>query len=339
MGTLLNISDRIVPELANDNGLTAGLTYLIANGGLKFNYRLQCSLFICNEINDKYDKIGFEDKTSGLLNRYFENHTPSDVNVNVNSGSDKLTFSVLSMSSIKELDPEPPDIISWIIGSISGTIFLLVIWCIVYYFDVIKREIDKRKTIFIRNPMVITIGIGFYKENPNADDIRNIGGRLKNLDGIRVDLKNVVNLFGNDTLRYEIYPQRYYAENINNYKAYWNEQELIDFLKMKADDLETNLHFQDKTSSKRYDGLLVIISCHGLERCILTSDYKKIETAAIHRIFSGKKPLSRTIPRLFLFDCCSGTGDRDTDWRAQSYDEDDEEISSSEDDDKKGIKI
>ena len=335
---LLDINGRIVSELANDNELDSLLTYFIGNEGLRFHSRLECSLFICNEISDKYDKKKFENKTALLLNGYFRENIPSEVDVNANSESDEIKFSVLSMGSVKDLDTHPPDFTSVIIGSVAGTIILLILWCIVYYYDVIKREIDKRKTIFIRNPMVIAIAIGYYKKDPTRDDIRNIGGRLKNLHGIRVDIEKVIKLFGKDKLKYDIHPSKYYEENVDNYKAYWDEDELIDFLKAKSDKLESNLYTHMNDKKNQYDGLMVIISCHGLKGCILTSDYQKIDKAAIHRIFSAKKPLSRKIPRIFLFDCCSGSGERDTDWRAQSNDGDEDEISSSEDDYEKGIK-
>ena len=339
--TLSNISDRFVEELAGDNSISSLLTYFSDNGGLKFNSRLECSFFICNQISSKYDKSRFEQKTSDLLNGYFKDNNPSS-DLDVNSESDELlSFSVVSMSPIKELYPEPPEIpFSWIIGSIASTIFILILWAIVYYFDVIKKEIDRRRTIFIRNPMVIPIAIGFYKKDPTADDIKSIGGKLNDLDGVRLDLKNAINLFGKDTLQYDIYPKIYQDQHVGNFKAYWDEQELIDFMKQKSEDLENNLVRFEETSTNRYDGLLVIISCHGLEGCILTSDYQKIEKLAIHRIFTGKKPLCRKIPRIFLFDCCSESGERDCDWRGHVSDE---EISSSEEEeeekyDGKGIK-
>ena len=35
----------------------------------------------------------------------------------------------------------------------------------------------------------------------------------------------------------------------------------------------------------------------------------------MHRMFSGKKPMSREIPRFFVFDCCAGDNERDTESR------------------------
>ena len=55
----------------------------------------------------------------------------------------------------------------------------------------------------------------------------------------------------------------------------------------------------------------MIISCHGLKNRIITSDYEKIEKLAIHRIFSINHKLNRTIPRIFVYDCCDGMEQRD----------------------------
>eukprot|EP01084_Bolivina_argentea_P097942 176051_1 len=62
---------------------------------------------------------------------------------------------------------------------------------------------------------------------------------------------------------------------------------------------------------EEYDGLVVIVSGHGTERSILTSDYRVFSKLAIHRIFSNNHPKTREIPRLFIFDCCSGSGQQE----------------------------
>ena len=74
-----------------------------------------------------------------------------------------------------------------------------------------------------------------------------------------------------------------------------------------------------------YDGLIVIISSHGIKDRIVSSDYGEISTTALHRIFSDDYPKSRTIPRLFIYDCCDGSAQRDTDWRATDDGSDSEE--------------
>ena len=123
-------------------------------------------------------------------------------------------------------------------------------------------------------------------------------------------------------LNYTVHPN-YSKCNVNNYKAYWTQDEFMQFLRKIADDLERNVVQYDKHGTithneEGYDGLVMLISCHGIQDYIITSDYKKISKEAIHRTFSAKKPSCRKIPRIFIFDCCSGDQDRDADWRAVS---------------------
>ena len=68
-------------------------------------------------------------------------------------------------------------------------------------------------------------------------------------------------------------------------------------LQKQANELEYNLS-NEHVQENKYDGLMVIISCHGIKGYIVSSNYKKISKEAIHRIFSGKKPMSREIPRI-----------------------------------------
>ena len=152
---------------------------------------------------------------------------------------------------------------------------------------------------------------------------------MTDLDGIRVDIDKIIEVFGRNKLNYTIYPN-YYDQNGNNHKAYWTENELVQFLKEKAEKLSNNLEMNELDSLNRYDALLVIISCHGMERYVLTSDHKKVSKIAIHRIFSGQYPLSRKIPRCFVFDCCSGSGQREADWRGKGHKDNSEEESESD---------
>ena len=164
--------------------------------------------------------------------------------------------------------------------------------------------------------MVITIAIGFYDETPSATDFN---GSLADLDGVRQDIANVIDTFGKARLRYDIFPECYAKQDDDTYTAYWKEKELFKFLKQKARDLEENLETADREN--KYDGLVVILSCHGLDGKCISSDYKFISKAAIHRIFSANKPKSRTIPRVFIFDCCSGNYSRESDSR-YAYEQD-----------------
>ena len=162
------------------------------------------------------------------------------------------------------------------------------------------------KTMHINKPMTIVIGIGEYEEYPFSPEIH---GVVENLPSIRIDIRNILRLF-KDKLGYNIFPN-YKYEHENSFRLNWTQDELIEFLKEKSIELENNLR-QDNSFDK-FDGLIVMLSCHGIDNhYILTSDYKKISKTAIHRIFSAKKPLSRKIPRIFVFDCCSGRNDRNS---------------------------
>jgi len=58
-----------------------------------------------------------------------------------------------------------------------------------------------------------------------------------------------------------------------------------------------------------YDGLILIISCHGVPGYLCMSDYQLYSKLAIHRTFSFFANC-RTIPRFVLFDCCSGSNSK-----------------------------
>ena len=60
-----------------------------------------------------------------------------------------------------------------------------------------------------------------------------------------------------------------------------------------------------------YDGLIVCISGHGIKEHIITSNYKAIEKTVIHRLISTNHPEIREIPRIFIFDACGGSGNRE----------------------------
>ena len=103
--------------------------------------------------------------------------------------------------------------------------------------------------------MVIPIAIGFYDKNAKNKEIN---GYLKDLDGVRIDIHNAMQLFGPDQLNYDLFPKFYYQQDINTYTAFWTENKLVQFLKDKAKDFEANLeqyNVNDK-SGNRYDGLL-----------------------------------------------------------------------------------
>eukprot|EP01083_Nonionella_stella_P275409 935266_1 len=153
-----------------------------------------------------------------------------------------------------------------------------------------KRKRNKEAlTTYIQNAMVIFIGIAEYEYEPSHPEV---DGYCANLDGIDVDEQNVNHFFGT-TLNYNIVSKHVQT------KCAWKLEELRNFLEENAEELHSNV-------GTIYDGLVVILSSHGIKDYVVTSDYKKIAKTEIHRIFTVNKPQNRTIPRVFLFDCCDG---------------------------------
>eukprot|EP01083_Nonionella_stella_P246628 856002_1 len=195
---------------------------------------------------------------------------------------------------IQEIIPEITTIVKglfevwqWILIVIAAALLVLVIaYCLYKY-------CRKRKWMEVRNPFIIPIAIGRYDENPENPEFE---GYLSNLDGIDHDIRNTVELFAG-IYNYDVFPN--YRESI---QQEWTRRQILNLLYGKAEYLANNIPY--------YDGLVVIISSHGLNDAVLTSDYKTIKKSDIHRIFSKAKDENtaiRDIPRLFVFDCCDGS--------------------------------
>ncbi len=270
-----------------------------------------------------------------LLHYYPLNESPKDcinddIVYDVWSGNNAKLTTTTEVVCVSANGNDSPDL-SIIILSIIISIIAIIIFVIIVMIKCMNNRRNKRKTITIKNPMVIVIGIGNY--NVDNIDINNMDERLQDITfsdlDVHVDLQRLIELFGH--LKYAVFPDynyNYNAVTIDqtgdsprneemltvglNYKSHtklkWTENELIDFLKDKAKDLEDNIKLNHESS---YDGLIVIISCHGLKNHIITSDYQMIEKLAIHRIFSINHKLNRTIPRIFIYDCCDGMDRRD----------------------------
>ena len=215
--------------------------------------------------------------------------------------------------------------IEMIIGIACGILCLFIICC--YYYkknrdkklQLIKEKIRRREaklqrekdTICVKNPLVVALAVGNYHNNQILKDLE---------VGIDIEsLKIFCNRFN--------YDMHHVTLNQTNPKLYWKRSETLCFLKKEAK------HFNDNVDS--YDGLIVVLSGHGIENYILSSDSEyqenewtnKIKKKSIHRMFSDKYPAVRDVPRIFIFDSCDGNADYDTDWRVLG---DDEQESSSE---------
>merc|ERR1712113_1362229 len=88
-------------------------------------------------------------------------------------------------------------------------------------------------------------------------------------------------------------------------KLKWTKSELMQYLMNNVADEMIGVD-----GKLKYDGLIVCISCHGDTDCIVTSDGELISRTDVHRSVSVKHHQIREVPRIFLFDACSGTGNR-----------------------------
>eukprot|EP01084_Bolivina_argentea_P261194 441295_1 len=200
-------------------------------------------------------------------------------------------------------------------GSIIGFIMAVLLclgclgWFICYYKYIKPKKMREKQTMKIKNACVILICIGEYDNDVSKPEI---DGHLNDLDN-QQDGENMVKLF-HHKLQYDIFPQ-YDSDSDGRiyFEPNWKVNDLQTFLEERANYLEENIN-----NGKSYDGLIVVISCHGVNKYICTSDYKKFSKETINRIFSWKHPLTRSIPRFFLYDCCSGS-------YIQEFDQEDDE--------------
>eukprot|EP01083_Nonionella_stella_P243872 849367_1 len=186
---------------------------------------------------------------------------------------------------------------------------IIVVILLVYYYNYLRYN----KRIEIKNPMIITVAIGIYDPDPPNPEV--INGGLSDLYGIDKDVRNLFGLF-RDQMHYTFFPNH----DLSTIKMQWSKEEIMNLLHEKAIELSQNLNI--------FHGLVVIMSGHGMDECILTSDYKMIDKKHIHRLFSIHKDViqCRSIPRLFIFDCYSdrsyideeeekGKGNNDVDYK------------------------
>eukprot|EP01084_Bolivina_argentea_P052815 96981_1 len=180
-----------------------------------------------------------------------------------------------------------------LIGIVAG--FVVISLALVTYYCVAYRKQNLSNGEYIKNALVAIIGIGDY-DHINVENSDIADGYLADIP-VNIDIDNLKMLFGS-LLNYTVIP--------TEFKSYWTEQEVIDFL---TTDIGAELF--DTNNSLKYDGLVICVSCHGIENKIITSDYRTIEKSVIHRIISINHPLVREIPRIVIFDSCEGSAQRE----------------------------
>eukprot|EP01084_Bolivina_argentea_P270183 459365_1 len=133
----------------------------------------------------------------------------------------------------------------WLIIFSTICIISIIIICVIRNWKKRKAQLEEL-TMYIRNPLVLAFCIGVYEKNP---DNPQIDGYFEDLEGIDIDIKNIIALFAN-TLNYKVVP----SYDINKFiKQEWKLQEIKDLLDKYSNYLEKNIDV--------YDGLVVIVSC------------------------------------------------------------------------------
>jgi len=109
---------------------------------------------------------------------------------------------------------------------------------------------------------------------------------------IKQDYSNLCSFF--EYLNFTMFRTRYARGN----PFVWTEKDLTQLL---LKDIGRAL-FDDDSASRgiAYDGLVVCISAHGSDGCLVTSDNKAIELEVIHQAVSQYHPSIRDIPRIFV---------------------------------------
>eukprot|EP01084_Bolivina_argentea_P259599 438073_1 len=179
-----------------------------------------------------------------------------------------------------------------------AAMIVLTVFMVVLIGFFIYKYYHKQKAMILQNPLIVSLAIGVYDEEPSEPEI---DGYLADLNGIEVDIKNIASMF-KEGLNYTLCPDYNQQKGI---KQYWTKQEIIDLLKEQSLNLVNNQNV--------YDSLVVMMSAHGIDDCILSSDYKKIPKHDIHRLFTASNEeavQNRNIPRIYIFDSCDGDQDR-----------------------------
>ena len=174
---------------------------------------------------------------------------------------------------------------------VAAAVICCLVWAALLCISQIKLRRQWASAMQMKNGLIVSIAIGEYMAQPENAEIT---GFLNNLP-VQSDVENLNNFA--DFLNYQFL-------TVDN-KYSWTKDEVMNFLENDVCD-----QFFDDDGNVRFDGLIVSISSHGIDGCILSSDYKKVDRTRIHRCISEKYPELREIPRIFLFDACDGTRDR-----------------------------
>ena len=152
------------------------------------------------------------------------------------------------------------------------------------------------KNYSIVDPMIIMIGIGKYDSDV-----------MPSLNGVSIDYTRMMNVFNNkfgyafcykNSDNETIYLNKS-IENKNklkdNFKLYWIDEEIDDFLEYCSQIFIKNKH----------DSLFIIISSHGESEVILTSDGEEYSHGMFQAYFMASE--FSNVPKVIFFDACRGS--------------------------------
>ena len=88
----------------------------------------------------------------------------------------------------------------WLLGLVMAALMMFLGASLCAYRKYRRRQ--RRKHVIVRNPMVIVLGQAFYDPKPKSKEYK---GYLRDLDGIDVDVRNLVTFFR--ALNYRVCPQ------------------------------------------------------------------------------------------------------------------------------------
>ena len=160
-----------------------------------------------------------------------------------------------------------------------------------------KSSVPKTDGPIISNGLVVGIGIGEYE----SDDWQNLN--------VKKDLQNLQEF--SNFLGYEFMS--------NHDKIYWTKEEILSYLRN-----DVGAAFFTKKGGKKYDGLLVCVSGHGVLGHVVTSKLEYVEKTAISRCICENYHQFVDIPRIVMFDACSGARERQSSLRSIGGDESNE---------------
>ena len=160
-------------EYTQDDRFRALIQFSETPDGIRLKSRILCDAFICDQIlGIKFDRERFINMTNDLLNDYFLKLT-SNTDVTTDDDPMKgLTFNIHSEGTeALELNPpnekwKIPDEVWYGISAIGS---LLIITLIMYYCWWKPKKLEEM-TLCMKNPMVITISIGFYDREMKMKD-------------------------------------------------------------------------------------------------------------------------------------------------------------------------